>query len=342
MQADQQTEKVVLRVQPDAPTAKLLEAPQAQSLCGQILGQRYLVEKLVEADEVRQVYLAHDQRDDEPVQVCVFEGDFRPSARDFHHFSVWMGRVSTLSRERLLLMHGLIDETRAFAVVPCVSGESLQDIVDRDGALPFERAVPIFVDVCHLLAEWHLRELPHENLRLKNILLAHNEESDVVLLRGFGVVDRYQPASRRAGERQWVGQHDVRQVGMALYHALSGKEPFEDWHKQQTTFPRNLAAVAPGISVPPRLERIIFKALHPIGSHRHSSMLRLARDLRTFDSDWHWHLPRRPTLIKVAAALGAVIGAAVVLGWHFLQQLPQGEGAVPGESSVFGTSSPPG
>lgn len=127
-----------------------------------------------------------------------------------------------------------------FVVMEYIPGESLLQIVNREGALPAERVIPWAVQLCDALNYLHTRKAPilYRDMKPANVIL---QESGRVKLIDFGtamVCSPEAPSKRdHLGTRGYAAPEqfgdsspldprtDIFGLGATMYHLLSGHNP---------------------------------------------------------------------------------------------------------------------
>ncbi len=127
-----------------------------------------------------------------------------------------------------------------YFVMPLVSHDSLQSIVDRDGPLPLIAAVQIGLQLAAGVAAAHEQGLIHRDIKPANVLLANGLNR--ALLSDFGLVydlsstpitqtgvlagtPAYMSPEQAAGDMV-VYRSDLFSLGSALWFAVTGSPPF--------------------------------------------------------------------------------------------------------------------
>jgi hypothetical protein len=127
-----------------------------------------------------------------------------------------------------------------------VEGKTLAQIVDSEGPLPEERALPILLQICDALAHAHLSHIVHRDLKPNNVIVI--PPNDHVKLVDFGIA-RLLPESgedmqklTQTGQimgtflymspeqcmgRQTDARTDLYAFGCLMYKLLTGHTPFE-------------------------------------------------------------------------------------------------------------------
>jgi tetratricopeptide (TPR) repeat protein len=206
-----------------------------------------------------------------------------------------------------LIDAGLAPDQRPYMVMEYVDGI---DIVShcRQHALPLERRLELFRQVCTAVAFAHRHLIVHRDLKPQNILV--HRDGRVVLL-DFGIARLLDKTSGQlaqdtrarftphyAAPEQLTGGPestltDVHALGVVLYEMVTGKNPWNTLvgGKQMILLQRAVAdppaaasSVADDPAVPPRLLRgdvdaIIDKALRPEPTARYESVRALEQDI---------------------------------------------------------------
>ncbi len=88
-----------------------------------------------------------------------------------------------------LFDYGVTDDETFFFVMELLDGMDLETLVNRHGAQPWSRAVPLLIQVCASLAEAHDAGLVHRDVKPANVFVCRAaDELDVVKVLDFGLV----------------------------------------------------------------------------------------------------------------------------------------------------------
>ncbi len=214
----------------------------------------------------------------------------------------------------------------AYVVMELLVGETLQDLLEREGRLEPARAVRILAQVCGALGAAHRRGIIHRDVKPQNIFLARGAGGEErVKLLDFGVA-KLLDAVQRAGPSTATGtvvgtphymspeqargepvdrRTDLWAAGVVLYRALSGVLPFEG-----KSFGEVLSAVlgdrvptfgervTDGAEVPAALERAVLHALAKEPSGRPAEMALFVEEL---EASLVADAPREPAPEPLAA-----------------------------------------
>jgi len=211
--------------------------PLAAALAG-----RYVIERELGRGGMASVYQARAPGRAEPVAIKVMNPNVA-DALDSKRFIREMGVAASLDHP---LIVPLIDSGRAgdvlFYVMPCVSGESLYERLQRERRLPVPEALGIARDVATALGYAHERGVLHRDVKPENILLARGRAliADFGLARAIGAADYtkltatgvivgtvYYMSPEQLREEPDLDQRtDIYSLGCILYEMLSGEPPF--------------------------------------------------------------------------------------------------------------------
>ncbi len=210
--------------------------------------------------------------------------------------------------------YGATESGQPFIVMDYVRGQSLEDIIKKDGPLAPERCLRIFIQVADALAEAHKCGVIHRDLKPSNVMLVSDGNcDDSVRIVDFGIAKIVNTDSgsqlTRTGEifgspaymspEQCRGhvldeRSDIYSLGCVLYEALSGAAPFVGENMFETMYFHLNKLPAP-LWLPPaahnyrhRIEPIIFKTLEKSRDDRYRSMQQLSNSLRSALRQEHW------------------------------------------------------
>ena len=202
---------------------------------------RYEVERLVGSGGMGVVFKAFDSELNRPVAIKVLAPYLASSGSARKRFSREARAAAAVVHQHVVPIHNVeTDRESPFIVMQFVSGESLQDRIDRDGPLELCEGLRIGMQVADGLSAAHNQGLVHRDIKPSNILL--EEDVDRALISDFGLARAADDASlTRAGvyagtpqymsPEQASGQSvdersDLFSLGSMLYTMCTGRPPF--------------------------------------------------------------------------------------------------------------------
>lgn len=147
------------------------------------LAPRYEVERQIGAGGMARVYLATEQHPRRPVAIKVLEPDLS-SRLLYDRFIREVELSSRLNHPHIVPIFAAGEVgTLLYYVMPYIEGESLRHRLLKEGALPWEEALHLTVDVADALAYAHAQGIVHRDIKPENILMSGGHP----LLADFGV-----------------------------------------------------------------------------------------------------------------------------------------------------------
>ena len=209
----------------------------------EILGRlgRYEVEGLIGSGGMGVVLKAFDSELNRPVAIKVLAPYLASSGSARKRFSREARAAAAVVHQHVVPIHNVeTDRESPFIVMQFVSGESLQDRIDREGPLELCEVLRIGMQVADGLSAAHNQGLVHRDIKPSNILL--EEDVDRALISDFGLARAADDASLTrtgvyAGTPQYMSpeqasgqsvdeRSDLFSLGSMLYTMCTGRPPF--------------------------------------------------------------------------------------------------------------------
>ncbi len=311
---------------------------------------RYTIERQLGRGGMATVYLAFDLKHQRQVALKLLHPEFAAVVGP-ERFLREIDIAATLSNPHILPLYdsGQVDGL-LYYVMPYVSGESLQDRLDRETQLPIDAALAITRDIAAGLSYAHGQGLVHRDIKPGNILL----DGDSAVLADFGIaraVDvvagqevtdsgmvigtpEYMSPEQGQGHGKVDSRSDIYSLGCVLYEMLAGEPPFTGPTAQviiarhQHEAPRSLTITRS--TVPASVEFAIESALAKVPADRPETAERFVELLEAPVPPGKEHRDRTASRWRLAAL---VVTAVVVAGGVGLWQMaPRGRtsaGGVP-------------
>ncbi len=225
--------------------------------------------------------------------------------------------ANKLDHPNLVKVHdsGLLADGQPYFIMDLVEGESLSDALKKNGRLPIEQALKIFIQVGFALSYAHSNGVIHRDIKPSNIMISSADVGDaqgvLVKVVDFGIAkltgkDEFnQQTLTKTGEifgsplymspEQCLGiaidqRCDLYSLGCVIFESLTGAPPLvgdnalSTMMKHQSETPFSLKEASMGIEFPEKMEAIVARLLEKDPEQRYQSAQHLTADLVGLDS----------------------------------------------------------
>jgi serine/threonine protein kinase len=255
-----------------------------QLASGVIVNDSYRIAGVLGTGAMGTVYRAEDVQRSTPVALKVLHGFLATSKEASARFrrEAFVGVRLVHPNCVPVLDFGAMPDGSFFLAMELVGGESLGDLLDREGPLPWPRALRIARYVLRGLDHAHGDGIVHRDIKPDNIIITPRDgEPDFARILDFGIaklVDANSHAITRAGmsvgtpsylsPEQAVGgvidaRCDLYSLSIVVYEMLTGKTPFGDLEPRKRLYAHaaapvpTFAEIAPGIEIPRDVEELV-------------------------------------------------------------------------------------
>jgi eukaryotic-like serine/threonine-protein kinase len=206
--------------------------------------------------------------------------------------------ASQINHPHCVFVHRVDDDAGTpFIAMELMTGQTLKDLVVKNGPLPYVEVVRLILQCVDGLVEAHSLGMIHRDIKPANCYL---DDDGNVKIGDFGLARSLVSDSELtqtgaflgtplfASPEQLLGQSidarsDIYSLSATMYYLLAGKAPFESPHAAQVI--ARIASSDPpsfqsaGVEVPAALEQIVMKGLSRDASKRYASFAQMRSDL---------------------------------------------------------------
>ncbi len=276
---------------------------------GSTLGGRYYLERLCGEGAMGRVYEARHVDIGRRLAVKILHSSFRHSEEVVERFRREARAASKIGHPNIVDVtdSGTTPDGAFYFVMEFLDGVDLEQLIQRDGALPLERALVITAQLTRALQAAHASEIIHRDLKPANVMLVNRkDDDDFVKVLDFGISRNMDlegsgddvPGARRGLTRpdvavgtpvymspeQAAGMRadaltDVYAVGGLLYEMLTATPPCAGddvltvLNKKATEEPVPVGKLRP--ELPDDVQRLVMRALSRKPKDRQASMTAL-------------------------------------------------------------------
>ena len=208
------------------------------------LGDGYEVRELLGRGGFGLVFTAFDKRLKRDLAIKVLRMELASSANFMDRFEREAMTAAQLRHPNIVPIYTIGEKDGlAYIVMPLIKGETLQELLERNGPLPMAETIRILADAASALAAAHAVGLIHRDIKPDNIMLEGPEKR--VLLMDFGIAKMlsssdanltgtgvligtplYMSPEQGSGDKDQDQRSDIYSFGVVAYHMVTGKPPF--------------------------------------------------------------------------------------------------------------------
>lgn len=312
MEPDSEVTRVRSSVAPNAD-ATIVDGPAAHAaaanvtgyqLLGSVIEGKYRIDAKIGAGGMGSVYRARRLMigDDVAVKILHPEHVSQPDATE--RFRREAQAAARLKHPNAVSIYdfGVTSGGLVYLVMELVEGQSLREIIKRQGPLTPSAAADVISQVCAALDEAHRQQIVHRDLKPDNIVVQPMINGLRVKVLDFGIAKlrdltagnltqtgsvmgtpHYMSPEQCLGE-ELDSRSDIYSLGIVLFEMLAGAVPFNSpistavvvQHVNQA--PPPLRAI--NVSISPAVEAVVMRALAKQRQERPQSAAALAEELR--------------------------------------------------------------
>ena len=217
---------------------------------GETLAGKYLIEELIKSGGMGSVYRGKHILMDKRVAIKVLRPSLAMDDAVVARFSREAKAASRISHPHAVNVtdFGESENGVVFLVMEYLDGQTLKEIIKKEGAMPLDRTIEIVRQVSGALDAAHEQGVIHRDLKSDNIMLSETNGGEWAKVLDFGIAKIQQPdgagdmdvtaANLVIGTPQYMSpeqcshsgpidaRSDVYSLGIIVYEMLAGRVPF--------------------------------------------------------------------------------------------------------------------
>ena len=270
---------------------------------GTFLANRYRIGERIGGGGMALVYRARDEQLGRDVAVKVLRGQFGTDEEFIRRFRREAQNAASLSHPNVVQIFDVgRDDDQYFIVMELVEGQTLKELIQRQGPLPIAEAVRISAEILGALEHAHTNRIVHRDIKPHNILISrdgHAKVTDFGIARAtttdtvthtgsiMGSAHYFSP--EQANGQPTGEKSDIYSMGIVLYEMLTGTVPFTGDSPITVALKHIRDRVVPASQlnseVPVELDAIILQALEKEPEDRYPSAAAMRQVLEQFAED---------------------------------------------------------
>ena len=267
------------------------------TLVGMMLSGRYRLDARIGTGGMSTVYRAFDQTLEGQVAIKLLHRQIADDPDQLERFRREARAVAQLSHPHIVtVIDAGEEEGRPYIVFEYVQGETLKELIRREGPLDVDEAAAYAIEIARALGYAHSRNIVHRDVKPQNVLI---DEEGSAKITDFGIArtldeEGLTADGRVLGTTDYVspeqalghpvtGQSDLYSLGIVLFEMLTGDVPFRG-ENQVAVAMKHVREPLPDVQelrpeVSATLAAVVDHATAKDLDHRYSSDAELTLDL---------------------------------------------------------------
>ncbi|MEP6779847.1 MAG: serine/threonine-protein kinase [Gemmatimonadaceae bacterium] len=282
-----------------------MTAPADSGLVGQMIADRYLIEKKLGGGGMGEVYLAQHVRIKRRCAIKVLRAALTGDDDSLRRFQKEAENASLINHPNVAQMYDFGEHGNLlYLAMEFIEGQSMQQVMEKDGVMHPDMVADVIMQSASALDAAHAQQVLHRDVKPDNIMLARNTDGTyLVKLVDFGIARAMASTDKRVTQTGMVvgtpefmspeqiagepldARSDLYSLALVAFIALTGTGAFPDSGSMEslilrlTSRPRTLIEARNGVSWPPKLQTVFDRALAPQREERQNSAVEFAAQL---------------------------------------------------------------
>ncbi|WP_369140220.1 Stk1 family PASTA domain-containing Ser/Thr kinase [Modestobacter versicolor] len=268
-----------------------------------VLGERYEIGGVLGRGGMAEVHRGRDLRLGREVAVKVLRQDLARDPSSQVRFRREAQAAASLNHPAIVAVYDTGEDrgpagATPYIVMEYVEGETLRDVIRREGRLSPDRAMSLAADICAALDFSHRNGIVHRDVKPGNVMITPQgtvkvmdfgiaravSDSAATMTSTAAVIGTAQYLSPEQARGEGVdARSDVYSAGCLLYELVTGTPPFTGDSPVAVAYqhvredPRTPSSINP--EIPPELDAIVLKAMSKNPANRYQSAADMRADL---------------------------------------------------------------
>ncbi|MBS1952992.1 MAG: serine/threonine protein kinase [Cyanobacteria bacterium SZAS-4] len=277
-------------------------------MIGKTFADRYEILEVVGRGGMSVVYKAQQMFMQNYVAIKVLNQSLSSDPTSFDRFKLEaIAAISIRDKNVIQVLDFGISDDKAFLIMENLEGQDLADWLQKNGDMPVDHALQIFIQACSGLAQAHSKGVIHRDLKPGNLFLINEPDGhELVKIVDFGIAKiqstdgAISQSLTQPGEvfgsplymspeqcqgKSLDARSDIYSLGCVLYETLTGMPPlmgvnsFETMNKHVSEQPPSMRTIVPNKEIPELLDACVLKSLAKNPDERQQTMTEFKKQL---------------------------------------------------------------
>jgi hypothetical protein len=284
-----------------ADGSTLRSAAAGDDLVDSIIAERYHISKKLGQGGMGAVYLGEHVKMGQLAAIKVITRALAGDPAAIARFTREARNAAQIKHPNVCMIHdfGETPDGLIYMAMEYIEGESLADLLRRDGRLPLDRAARILMQCCDALQAAHDLDIVHRDIKPENVMITKARDGrDVVKVVDFGIAKAVTSESGQTvtqtgfivGTPDYMspdqvsgmvldGRSDIYSLAVVFFRMVTGELPFRGETPQDALMarlgatPLKLRDALPAAGFSPELQAVLDRALAQSREARYASAI---------------------------------------------------------------------